>query len=187
MQIYTQEEVISGIESNDIGFVIKLIVDNNPTAVKDNLVREGALSLSSANYDKRELYDSVYDLYRAGEGDKVRRILSVPYSEGSESAYTRGLSEYIAQGPNQSSNQTRGNFIETWGPVIGTVLTATGIILTQTNNPSDTNETALTDDTDAKTETDEDKILGMNPPLFWGLVVLLVAVSLVLILSKKKN
>jgi hypothetical protein len=184
--LYTKEEIISRIEANDIEFIIALIVDNNPTAVKDNLAREGLLSLSSANYSKQELFDSVKALYLNSEGDKLRRVLSVPYSEGSDSAYTRGLSSYIEKRERSDSNH-RGAFTNNWGPILGVVLSTAGLLITQSQSPSGENQSESTPNQDVTTEKNEDEILGVKPVLFWGLIVFVVAVSLVLILSKRNK
>ena len=178
----TQQEVIYRIEQNDLDFVIRLIIDNNATAVKDNLASEGLGLDLPANYSNQQLYAIVKQLEIEGKGDQINRVLSVPYSEGSEFPYTNNLSAYIEQKERESVSY-KGDFLNTWGPVIGTVLTATGFILSGTNqSPSGTNQAETSQD--VVTKTDEDKILGISKPLFFGGLILITAVSFVLILKK---
>lgn len=181
------QEVIFKIEQNDLDFVVRLIIDNNPTAVKDNLVQEGLATDLPSNYSNMDLYNKVIQVINEGKGDQAYRILSVPYSEGSQQAYTTGLSDYI-EAKERESVSYKGDFMNTWGPVIGTVLTIGGGLLlgsAQTDAPSGTPSEPQA--TDVTTKTDEDKILGLNPPLFWGALILITALSLVLILKKKRG
>jgi len=179
------QEVIYKIEQNDLDFVIRLIIDNNPTAVKDNLVQEGLATDLPSNYSNTDLYSKVIEVINAGEGDKAYRILSVPYSEGSQFPYTTGLSSYIEQRERESVTY-KGDFMNTWGPIIGTVLTiAGGLFIGQSQQEAPSGTPSEPSSNDSQTKTDENKILGLSPSIFWGGLILITALSLVLILKRR--
>ena len=181
----TQQEVIYRIEQNDLDFVIRLIIDNNATAVKDNLAQEGLGLDLPANYTNEQLYSVVKELEVQGKGDQLYRVLAVPYSEGSQFPYTNNLSAYIEQREREGVTLREGGaFLNTWGPVIGTVLTTAGLLLTGTNATTSDSGTGQGTDENVETKKDEDKILGISKPLFFGGLILITALAFVLILKR---
>jgi len=98
----TEQEIQNALRSNDVEYFIRLIIDNNPDAVKDNLIQEG-YQLAS-NPDKQDIYNSIKTV-QSNEGDeRIGQLLSVPYSDvGSE--YTQNLRPFFAE---QLADSTTG-------------------------------------------------------------------------------
>ena len=90
--------------SNNPSFAINFIIDNNPTAVSDNL---DALGLGTdAPRTKKMIREQIQYLISEGRGRDVLFALNVPYVNSSKNSggkmnYTSGLGKWLMEKQNE--------------------------------------------------------------------------------------